>query len=456
MRYSLLVVEDDPILNKLLIKTLTAAGFDAVGAATWASARERIAALAPDLVLLDMNLPDANDFGPLAEIGQTRPVIMLTAYGSINHAVEAMRLGAVDYLLKPVNLEELELVIHRALENSRLRAGAALRDAPRDGLLLGQSAAMRRLSDTIDLVARDNVTVLIRGESGVGKELVAQALHERGRLRTGHFVAVDCCTLQSTLFESELFGHERGAFTSADRRKLGLIEAATGGTLFLDEIGEVEPAQQAKLLRVLETGRFRRVGATADLRANARVVAATNRDLTHMVQGGAFRADLFYRLAAFEITVPPLRAHKEDIPALVEHFARKRAGATGSAPRSFSPNALKLMMDYDWPGNVRELRNVVERALLLASHSAVVDAPHLPTLQQEGTSPPDATMASMAPMTLHGEPSLKAIERFYLAELLDRYDGNRRKVAEVLGVSERTAYRMLERYGFKGAADEPH
>ena len=450
MRYSLLVVEDDPILNKLLIKTLTAAGFDTAGAATWADARERIATLAPDLVLLDMNLPDANDFGPLAEIGQTRPVIMLTAYGSINHAVEAMRLGAVDYLLKPVNLEELELVIHRALENSRLRAGAALRDAPRDGLLLGHSDAMRRLSDMIDLVARDNVTVLIRGESGVGKELVAQALHERGRLRAGHFVAVDCCTLQSTLFESELFGHERGAFTSADRRKLGLIEAATGGTLFLDEVGEVEPAQQAKLLRVLETGRFRRVGATADLRANARVVAATNRDLTHMVQGGGFRADLFYRLAAFEITVPPLRAHKEDIPALVEHFARKRAAAAGAAaPSPFAPTALKLMMDYDWPGNVRELRNVVERALLLASHSAVVEAAHLPTLQQEGTVPRGA------PMTLHGEPSLKAIERFYLTELLERYDGNRRKVAEVLGVSERTAYRMLDRYGIKGAVDEP-
>ncbi len=449
--HSILVIEDDAVLNRLLLKTLACSGFDMHSAQTWAEARARIDEVAPDLVLLDMNLPDARDFGPLTDIAQTRPVIMLTAYGSINQAVEAMRLGAVDYLVKPVNLEELELVIQRALEGSRLRAGDALKIAHRglvDDPMVGGSEPMRQVRSLIEAVADDDVTVLVRGESGAGKELVARAVHDAGQRRDGHFVAVDCCTLQETLFETELFGHERGAFTGADRRKPGLIEAAAEGTLFLDEIGEIGPSIQAKLLRVLETGRFRRVGATTDLRANVRVVVATNRDLAQMVREGRFRADLYYRLSAFEITVPPLRDRRDDIPRLVDHFARARA--RNGRQVAFSDEALARLLSYDWPGNVRELRNVVERALILASRTGLVGPEHLPPLRDPGF---DTAPTAAGPVTIHGEPTLDEIERHYLAELLDRHQGNRRRVAEALGVSERTAYRMLERYGFKGRGD---
>ncbi|HOM20749.1 MAG TPA: sigma 54-interacting transcriptional regulator, partial [Ottowia sp.] len=252
MKSSILVVEDDPVLNGLLVKELRKAGYDIDSASSWRDAQQRIAAFAPNLVLLDVNLPDASGFGPLSEIAASRPVVMLTAYGNVNQAVEAMRLGAADYLVKPVNLDELELVIRGALERSQLRAQKALGagDAA-SSAMIGDSPAMRQLRKTIAEVALSDVTVLIEGESGAGKELVAQALHAASARRSEPFVPVDCCTLQESLFESELFGHERGAFTGADRRKAGLIEAAAHGTLFLDEIGEAGPAIQAKLLRVL-------------------------------------------------------------------------------------------------------------------------------------------------------------------------------------------------------------
>ena len=456
MKPSLLVVEDDVVLSQMLVRALSKAGYEMGSARSWAEARAKLDAQAPDAVLLDMNLPDAQDLGPLGEIASDRPTIILTAYGSIDHAVRAMRMGAADYLVKPVNLDELELVIRRALDGSRLRAGRAVDHAAsavrRTPDLLGDSPAMKRLWDLIAAVADTMMTVLITGESGVGKELVAHAVHQASGRRNERFVAVDCCTLQETLFESELFGHERGAFTGADRRKPGLIEAAAGGTLFLDEIGDIGPALQAKLLRVIETGRFRRVGATADLRADVRIVAATNRNLQRMVQQGQFRADLYYRLSAFGIEVPALRERREDIGLLVQHFARRSAPRAGTAAE-FSDAALRMLRRYDWPGNVRELRNVVERAVLLAGPGSVVEPQHLPALHGESVdamaSGATASGASDVAALLQGEPTLEDIERRYLALLLERYGGNRRRVAEVLGVSERTAYRMLERFESK-------
>ena len=365
MNPSVLVVEDDPTLNRLLVKELRKAGYELDSASSWQEARERIAAFAPNLVLLDVNLPDATGFGPLSEIAGTRPVVMLTAYGSVHQAVEAMRLGAADYLVKPVNLDELELVIRGALERSRLQAQSALARGDAGLAMIGESAAMQMLRQTIREVGASDVTVLIQGESGSGKELVAQALHSASRRRGESFVAVDCCTLQEALFESELFGHERGAFTGADRRKAGLIEAAAHGTLFLDEIGEAGPAIQAKLLRVLETGRFRHVGATTDLRSDARIVAATNRNLQQRSRDGQFREDLYYRLSAFVIQVPPLRDRRDDIDLLAAHFIASRRQAQGLSPAWLMPDALARLVAYDWPGNVRELRNVIERALIL-------------------------------------------------------------------------------------------
>ncbi len=453
MKPSVLVVEDDAVLNRLLVKALSRAGYDMGSAGTWAEARRCLQEQAPDVVLLDMNLPDAEGLGPLGEIAHERPTVMLTAYGSIDHAVRAIRAGAVDYLVKPVNLDELELVIRRALDGSRLRAGRAAEQAAsaagRTPDLLGQSPAMARMWELIGAVAESEVTVLVTGESGVGKELVAHAVHRASARAQERIVAVDCCTLQETLFESELFGHERGAFTGADRRKPGLIEAAAGGTLFLDEIGDISPALQAKLLRVLETGRFRRLGGTADLRADARIVAATNRDLPRLVRQGQFRADLYYRLSTFVIEVPPLRERAEDIPQLVQHFAARRA--RGAQPVTFAEATWTHLLRYGWPGNVRELRNVVERAVLLAARTGRVEPHHLPRFEGEldiGAGVGGAGAQGPAGL-LDGEPTLDEIESRYLALLLQRYDGNRRKVAEVLGVSERTAYRMLERHGFR-------
>ena len=458
MSSSLLVVEDDPVLNRLLTKTLGKCGYDVDSATSWRQARERISVFAPDLVLLDVNLPDSTGFGPLSEIAHSRPVVMLTAYGDVNQAVQAMRLGAADYLIKPVNLDELELVVRAALERNQLMAQKAVASAEGPaGAMIGDSPAMRELRRLIQEVADSEMTVLIQGESGSGKELVAQALHAASARRDERFVAVDCTTLQETLFESELFGHERGAFTGADRRKTGLIEAAARGTLFLDEIGEAGPAIQAKLLRVLESGRFRRVGATTDLRTDARVVAATNRDLAQRARQQLFRDDLYYRLAAFVIRVPPLRERREDIAALAQHFIAQRLRGKGLRPVSLGAEARLGLERYDWPGNVRELRNVIERALIL-----VGDAPHI-GLGHLGLGDASAFAASPAaapaaappapaegePLVLQGEPTLENIEREYLARLLRKYDGNRRKVADALGVSERTAYRMMDRYGYK-------
>ncbi len=448
MKTNVLIVEDDAVLNQMLVMALRKAGYEMSSARSWAEARRQIDSQAPDVVLLDMNLPDAEGLGPLSEVAAERPTVMLTAYGSIDHAVQAMRLGAADYLVKPVNLDELEIVIRRAVDAGRLRAGRAVDQAAssvrRTPDLLGESPAMGRLHQLIDALAPAESTVLITGESGTGKELVAHAIHQAGPRRAERFVAVDCCTLQETLFESELFGHERGAFTGADRRKPGLIEAAAGGTLFLDEIGDIGAALQAKLLRVLETGRFRRVGATADLRADVRVVAATNRDLPKMVEDGQFRADLYYRLSALVIEVPPLRERAQDIPLLVRHFAT-RAARDGDPPE-FSDTALAQLCQYPWPGNVRELRNVVERVALLSPRGQRIENWHLPAVrlpQREVAAGTDVDRL------LQGEPTLDEVERRYLTLLLERHGGNRRRVAEVLGISERTAYRMIERFGLR-------
>lgn len=444
---SITIVEDDDTLRRLLQTELRRVGFETTAASCWSEARELIREVAPDLVLLDVNLPDAQGFGPLTELAERHAVVMLTAYGSINQAVEAMRLGAANYLVKPVNLDELELVLHSALERTQLQAEHELTrtvaGARYWGGMVGSSEAMRAVNRIVEAVGPTDKTVLVQGESGSGKELVAHALHEASPRHPANFVVVDCATLQDTLFESELFGHERGAFTGADRRKPGLIEVARGGTLFLDELGEIGPPGQAKLLRVIETGRFRRVGATQDQRADVRIVAATNRDLGAMVREGRFRADLFYRLSGFVIEVPPLRVRRDDIPELVALFLRQMQVSYGD--KRLAPAALRRLMDHGWPGNVRELRNVIERAAILSSGAHVIDEAHLGQLDpQGGRSGNDTTR-----IDLDREPTLDEIERAYLARLLEKYQGNRRRVALAMGVSERTAYRMLERYGLK-------
>jgi len=445
----ILVVEDDAVLHQLLVTQLQRLGMSVRGAFRWAEAEQIIEEFEPDLLLLDVRLPDADGLELLPRISSHQPVILLTAYASVQNAVRAVKAGAAEYLVKPVNLDELELVIRRVLENAALRREnqflkSRMAQVPSRSVMVGQSAGLGEVNQLIDAVAPSDMTVLIQGESGVGKELVAQAIHARSQRSGGNFVAVDCCTLQKHLFESELFGHEKGAFTGAERLKKGLIESAEGGTLFLDEIGEIEPSIQAKLLRVLETGRFRRVGGTKDRDANVRIVAATNRDLAAFSRDGGFRSDLYYRLSAFLITVPPLRQRRADIPLLARHFIQNHDFAP-RIEKLLSAAAESALAAYDWPGNIREMKNVVERAIILSGAEIAIEPRHLAIsasaeLDQPGLAEDALDFAS--------EPSLEDIKRNYLGMLLKRYDGHRGKVARVLGISERNTYRLIRKFGY--------
>jgi transcriptional regulator with PAS, ATPase and Fis domain len=305
--------------------------------------------------------------------------------------------------------------------------------------MIGQSQALEDIKQLIDDVAPSDLTVLILGESGSGKELVARAIHQRSDRSDRNFVAVDCCTLQENLFESELFGHERGAFTGADKLKKGLIEGAGNGTLFLDEIGEISASIQAKLLRVLETGKFRRVGGTKDLSANVRIVAATNRNLKEMSETGDFRQDLYYRLEAFNISAPPLRERRDDIPPLVDHFIRNHSFSC-RINKFFTKDAIRKLVAYDWPGNVRELKNVVERAIILSRDKKTIRAEHL-TFGNVEASP-----VFNLNVSFDRDPTLTELEQAYLRTMLDKHAGHRALVAQTLGISERHVYRLIQKY----------
>ena len=344
---TLLIIDDDAIFNGLLRRQMEGMGFAAVGAGSWAEAQQRLGEIEPNAIILDFKLPDSNAAHILGEIRNQYPVIVLTGYGSIPNAVSAIREGAADFLTKPVNVDELELTVRRVLETAELRESIGFYRnqlaSHRPGPLVFDSAAMREVQAMIDAVGPTDTTVLILGESGTGKEMVAQALHDRSPRANRELVAIDGSGLQENLFESELFGHERGAFTGADRQKKGLIEEAAGSTLFLDEIGDAGPAIQAKLLRVMETSTFRRLGGNKTLTADARFIAATNRDLAAMSRNGSFRSDLYFRMSRFVITVPALRERREDIEPLARHFI---ALLTRTAPMTLAPDALKLLTAY--------------------------------------------------------------------------------------------------------------
>jgi len=438
-RKTLLIIDDDAIFNGLLRRQIESMGFAAVGAGSWAEAQQKLGEIEPDAIILDFKLPDSDATRVLGEIRNQYPVIVLTGFGSIPNAVSAIREGAADFLTKPVNVDELEMTVRRVLETAELRESNQFYRmqlaAHRPGPLVFDSAAMREVQAMIDAVGPTDTTVLILGESGTGKELVAQAIHDRSARAQRELVAIDGSGLQESLFESELFGHERGAFTGADRQKKGLIEEATGSTLFLDEVGDVGAAIQAKLLRVMETGTFRRLGGNKTLTADARFVAATNRDIEAMSRDGRFRSDLYFRLSRFVITIPPLRERREDVEPLARHFL---ALLTRTAPMSIAPEAMKVLLGYDWPGNVRELRNAVERAIILARPGSQVRAEHLSFIPR--------ALAGETVLRFAGEPTLEQIEREYLRQVLSRLGGNRQKTAAVLGISERNVYRLIEKH----------
>jgi DNA-binding NtrC family response regulator len=443
-RTSILLVEDDRLLNRLLTGELKRMGYAVTSVHCWRDAHAHLDQHEPALIVADVQLPDANTLDLLPSLTKDYPIIVLTAFGSVQGAVAAMKAGARQYLTKPVDPDELELEVKRVLQHTALsRDQQFCRERLRpSGGMVGASAAMTELQRLIDAVANSEATVLIQGESGVGKELVAHAIHERSPRAARNFVAVDCCTLQEKLFESELFGHEKGAFTGAERQKPGLIEAAQGGTLFLDEIGEIEPAIQAKLLRVLESGEYRRLGGVKDLQANVRIVAATNRNLAQMSKDGKFRSDLYYRLSAFTLRIPPLRERLQDIPALVEHFLAHH-NFSRRLNKRLNPTALRLLMAYGFPGNIRELRNMVERAIIVGGGSDEIRPEHF-SFEALGEQPGQFSMG------FQHEPTLDEIERRYLELLVAKYAGHRGQIAAILGVSERSIYRLLEKHGFKG------
>ena len=447
MTANILVIEDDSLLNQMIVQQLKSTGYAATGVESLSKAREYLDRYEPDLIISDARLPDGDCMDELPSLSESFPVIMLTAYGTVKHAVEAMQAGADDYLTKPVSPEELRLTVQRVLDVASLKAehkfckSRLKAQTSTQSFMIGQSSALERVKELIDVVASIDMTVLILGESGSGKELVARGIHDQSTRAKRNFVAVDCCTLQENLFESELFGHEKGAFTGATQQKKGLIEGAAGGTLFLDEIGEIPLVIQAKLLRVLETGIFRRVGGTRDLISDVRIVVATNRDLMKMSETGDFRGDLYYRLESFSIVTPPLRERREDIPYLVEYFIQNH-NFSKRVQKTVTREATRKLMAYDWPGNVRELKNVVERAIILSRESKTIRAHNLTFSSCKKEQPgfhldvPQGT-----------DPSLEELEESYLKMLLLKHAGHRATIAKVMGISERHVYRLINKYG---------
>lgn len=399
----------------------------------------------PDLLLLNDPWPSGVTKAMVEKWAAAHPVLMLLGHDvGDQDALHALRLGVAEFLVKPVATAELDAAIRRIIDHAMLfQTGEFYTNVVRleaPSLLVGESQPLRRLLDELRAVAAFDSTVLILGESGVGKEKVAQEIHRLSERAMGPLMAVDCCSLQESLFESELFGHERGAFTAAAQRKPGLIEQARGGTLFLDEIGEIPPPIQAKLLRVLETRRFRRVGGTEDLAAEVRIVAATNRNLEVMVANGEFREDLLYRLNAFVVSVPPLRDRREDILPLARHFLAN-SGFSRRVVKRMSEAVQHSLQAYDWPGNVRELRNVMERAVIVSGHKLKIDLEHLTLPKLDGDRA--VKSASAVTLTFDHEPTLAEIEQRYLELLLERYQGRRTAIARILGIGERTLYRLL-------------
>jgi len=445
---TLLLVDDEETLRKVTGRELARAGFAVDTAATLEEARQLLAKKTYHLVLLDVRLPDGNGLDLLTEVRESSPateVVMLTAYGTVQEAIKALKRGAYDFLTKPYKLAELQAVLEKAMEKQSLQRGhtALKRDVDRlmpSESFIGHSPQIRDMLNLLTRGAVTDSTVLVRGESGVGKELVARAVHRNSLRSRQPFVVVDCASLHENLLQSELFGHEKGAYTGAMRLKHGLFEVADRGTMFLDEIGEVTPALQVKLLRVLETGTFRRLGGTADIQVDVRLIAATNRSLETMMKEGAFREDLYYRLNVFSLHIPPLRERRDDIPLLVEHFIRN-SPIVPKRQVGVSPEALEALRRYSWPGNVRELENVIERALILCDGGAI-EAEHLPMgVRIEPSLRPSEDDGRLV--------TLEELERRYIRRVLAECKGHRQKAATILGISERNLYRKLKDEGLE-------
>ncbi len=455
---NVLVLDDEPVIREVLRTVLSRAGYDVSEAATAAEGLARVEREPPDLLLLDLMLPDRPGLEVLAEIRSTHPeipVVVVTAYSSVESAIAAMREGAFHYVPKPFRNDEVLHVVKQALEKRRLvRENVALRaqleGATGLGGLVGRSPSMGKVFETIRQAAPARSTVLIQGESGTGKELVAKVLHRLSPRSSASFVTANSGALPPDLLESNLFGHMRGSFTGAHADKKGLFKVADGGTIFFDEIGTVPLDTQAKLLRVLQEREFLPVGATEPIRSDVRVVAATNADLSKMVAEGRFREDLYYRLCVITLTLPPLRDRRDDIPLLVEALVARAARENGKPVPSLTPALLKALLDYDWPGNVRELENVLERALVLGG--PVLDTELLP----DAVRRPVPRAAALPEGGLSFRDAVATYERALLSAALQRSGGVQKKAAELLHLKPTTLNEMLKRYGMlaRGPGDD--
>ncbi len=446
-----LVVDDENLIRVWLEAHLGEAGYEIVLAENATAARDAFRQDPPNAALLDLKLPDGNGMDLLQEfleIDAELVAIILTAHGDIGTAVEAVKMGAHQFLEKPPKLEDLLITLEKGLETRTLKrtVSALKRQAgwQFEGVsVIGRSTAMRTVVELVGKVAAsENTTVLVRGESGVGKEVVAQAIHAQSARSDAPFLAINCTALPETLLESELFGHEKGAFTDARERKLGLLELADCGTVLLDEIGDLPPGAQAKLLRFLETRTFKRVGGVRDTSVDVRVIASTNKDLEAAVRDGSFRRDLFYRLNVVPIVIPPLRDRADDVEPLAAYFLEQMTTSIRRPARTLSKDALGMLARYAWPGNVRELRNVIERATILEESSEILPE-HLPDELRLGSRALDLEPGYTLPA---GGIDLEQLERDLIKQALDQASGNKTRAASLLGMTRDTLRYRLEKY----------
>jgi two-component system response regulator HydG len=455
MTPSLLLVDDDPGHLSMLKTVLKGWGYKVTPATDGAQAVEAIKEQPYDLALLDVRMATMDGIEALKRIKAYNPAIpalIMTAYSSVASAKEALKAGAYDYLTKPLDMDELRLTLERALDHVRLETeNRALKQRVRAdagmGRLIGASKALKELSEMIAMVAPTEATVLITGESGTGKELVAKATHSLSARASGPLVTVNCAALSETLLESELFGHEKGAFTGADKMREGRFMAAHKGSIFLDEIGEIPMSVQAKLLRAIQEREIQRVGGDKPLNVDVRILAATNRDLKVEVAAGKFREDLYYRLHVVSLLVPPLRERREDVPLLAQHFLERFATKNRKNIKGFTPQAMDCLLRYDWPGNVRELENAVERAVILA-HGDYLTEQELP-LHFAREVAPAAPRLAQNPAGLEGR-LLDEIEQEAILATLASTQGNKSEAARQLGVTRATLHKKLKKYGLQG------
>jgi len=445
---TILVVDDDHAHRTMLKTLLSGWGYSVAAAGDGDEAVAQVHERPFDLILMDIRMAKVSGLAALAEIkafNPAIPVVIMTAYASVETAKEALKKGAYDYLTKPLDFDELRLIMERAMEhrhlkeeNRRLRESLGIRFDLRS--LIGRSRAMTALLETVAQVAPSEATVMITGESGTGKEMIAGAIHYNSLRRDDPFVKINCAAITETLLESELFGHEKGSFTGADRRKEGKFRQAEGGSIFLDEVSEMSLGMQVKLLRVLQERELTRVGGDEVIRVNVRVIAATNRNLLQDIAAGRFREDLYYRLNVVTLQLPPLRERREDIPLLAQHFLDHFTEINRKAIKGFTPQAMDRLLRYDWPGNVRELMNAVERGVVL-SRSERLDETDLPLLAADEDS------SGRMLMPFPGEASLGEMEKATILKTLEAAEGNKSEAARRLGITRRTLHQKLKKWG---------